>query len=288
MKKMIPFIAATIMLVSCEREKPEMAKANPQADSLLKIANQSEETVNEFIASFNEIERNLDSVAVKQRIISMNSEKTGKDLKPDQKARILYQINAINRLMEENTKKIAELNRKLKRSNRSNKHLNETIETLTSQLETKNTELVALNERLTQLDSQVAQLKISVDSLTQESVANTASINDKVTALHTAYYVVGKKKELQEANLIDRKGGLLGIGRTSELSADFDPNKFTKIDYTQTSFIPVNSEAKIITVHPSDSYTLDTDVKHKDHVKNIIITDPEKFWSASKYLVVVK
>ena len=45
---------------------------------------------------------------------------------------------------------------------------------------------------------------------------------------------------------------------------------------------------KIITSHPSESYTLEKDAAKKDKVKNIVITNPDKFWSASKYLVVVK
>jgi hypothetical protein len=45
---------------------------------------------------------------------------------------------------------------------------------------------------------------------------------------------------------------------------------------------------KIITSHPSDSYTLDKDASDKDKVTNIVITNSEKFWSTSKYLVVVK
>ena len=114
------------------------------------------------------------------------------------------------------------------------------------------------------------------------------SIADKTMALHTAYYIIGKSNDLKEAKIIDRKGGLLGIGRTSKLNSDFDNSKFTRIDYTQISTIAVNSDMKIISNHPTSSYTLDKDEKDKDLVKNIVITNPENFWSASKYLVIVK
>ena len=101
--------------------------------------------------------------------------------------------------------------------------------------------------------------------------------------------MIGKTKELQEANLINKAGGLLGIGRTPKLSESFDKEKFTRIDYTQISSIPVNSDGvKIITIHPADSYILDKDTKDKNLVKSIVITNAEKFWSASKYLVIIK
>src|SRR5207253_11489062 len=82
-------------------------------------------------------------------------------------------------------------------------------------------------------------------------------------------------------------GGLLGMGKTSKLSSNFDNSKFTKIDYTQTTVIAVNSDnVKIITSHPTDSYKMENDSKKKGVVRNLVITNPEKFWSASKYLVV--
>ena len=81
----------------------------------------------------------------------------------------------------------------------------------------------------------------------------------------------------------------MGLGKTARLNSNIDNNKYTKIDYTQTMTIPINSDGvKIVTSHPADSYTLDKDAKNKDMVINLTITNPEKFWSASKYLVIVK
>ncbi len=286
--KNIISIFCLALITACNTRDTEVATntPDPEKDSLIRITTERDESINELLASFNEIERNLDSVAVKQQIIYATTEK-GKDLKRAQKDRIINEIQAINTLMSENVKEISSLKKKLSKSSRKNKQLDETILTLSNQLEQKNIELTALNERLNQLDSEVAQLKMSVDTLTQQNLAKEGTIKENVTALHTAYYVVGKSKELQEARLIDKKGGLLGIGKTPALSENFDTNKFTKIDYTQTGTIPVNGDhVKIITVHPAGSYTMDKE--GKNIVKNIVITDPEKFWSASKYLVIVK
>jgi len=86
--------------------------------------------------------------------------------------------------------------------------------------------------------------------------------------------------------VIDRTGGLLGIGKSSRLASNFDNKNFTRIDYVQVNTIPIDSKgAKIITTHPADSYTLN---KEKDKVVSINITNAERFWSASKYLVIVK
>ncbi|MBA3680285.1 MAG: hypothetical protein H0W73_03720 [Bacteroidetes bacterium] len=278
-------IAATALLsvtaCSPEGETAEQKRAREVQDSLVALINDKETSVNDFIAAFDEVERNLDSVSVHQNVILMHSDG---DMKLNQKVRINREIEAINDLMDANRKKLADLSKKLKRSNNKNAQLEKTIATLINQLAQKDSELASLNQRLTELDAQVAQLKTSVDTLSSQGVSKTQIINERTSALHTAYYRVGDSKELRKAKLIERKGGVLGLGKTSQLNRDLDKSKFTQIDYTQTTTIPINSkDFKMITPHPSDSYKLD---KTDKMVNCILIINPEKFWSESKYLVV--
>ena len=285
MKNIIIISAAVLIMSACNQN--ELADSNRQNDSLLSVINERDSFINDFITSFNEVEQNLDSVAAKQHIITVNSDNGG-ELQMTQKSRINKEIAAINDLMDQNRNKIAELNLKIKNSSNKNSQHVKMITALNEQILKKDIELTDLNTRLSALNAQVATLETSVDTLTVLNDMQARTITDKTMALHTAYYVVGKSNELQEANIIDRKGGLLGIGRTSKLSEDFDNSKFTRIDYSQTNTIPVNSDMKIITSHPSSSYTFDKDDKDKDFVKNIVITNSEMFWSASKYLVIVR
>jgi DNA repair exonuclease SbcCD ATPase subunit len=284
-KNYILISAAAILASACNQA--ELDKSKKQNDSLLTIINEREASLTDFVISFNEVERNLDSVAERQNIIVLNSDENG-ELKATQKSRINAEIEAINKLMEKNSKTIAELINKQKNSLNKNKELEKMIFTLNNQLVLKQIELTELNIRLKNLDTEVAELKNCVDTLIRDSNAKSITIANDTRSRHTAYYVTGKSKELQEANIIDRKGGLLGMGKTSKLSPDIDNTKFTQIDYTQITTIAINGAIKIITTHPTDSYELDMDPKVKNLVLNILITNPEKFWSASKYLVVVK
>ena len=277
MKKYLA-VAVSVLLAACTNQT-EISNVNLQRDSLIAVINQRDSSLNDFMNSFVEVEHNLDSVAVKQNLISSNVSNMG-EFKQTAKDRINAEIAAINKLMNENRQKIASLNGKLKSSNSKNEQLQKMVMALNEQLAAKDKELAALNFKLAEMNGQIVQLQISVDTLS-------SAVATQTTSLHTAYYVIGKSKDLQEAKIIDRTGGVLGIGRTSKLSPDVDNSKFTRVDLTQIGSIPIDSKnVKIITSHPVNSYNLDKD--KGDVVKNIVITDPQKFWSASKYLVVVK
>ncbi|MBL0052565.1 MAG: hypothetical protein IPP29_14170 [Bacteroidetes bacterium] len=285
MKKYLIIAAVAISASACNQK--ELADAQVKNDSLESVVIQRDMTLDEFITSFNEVEQNLDSVASKQQIIAINSVTDG-ELKPSQKARINAEIEAINNLMTNNRNKIAELDKKYKSSANKNAAMLKSITTMTKQLEQKESELVMLNEKLNNLNAQVVQLQTSVSNLIDDGNTKSQIIAANTSALHTAYYVVGKSNALREAKVIDRTGGLLGIGKTSELSDEIDNNNFTRIDYTQTTSIPVNSKnVKLITSHPASSYTLQKDAIDEKFCINLVITNPEKFWSASKYLVLV-
>lgn len=275
--------ASLLMMVACKNPLTD-EKVIEQRDSLMLVIDERESSVNDFINSFNEVERNLDMVSSKQNIILNNSFKD--DIKATQKDRINTEIKAINELMERNTQKIKDLSKKLNRTDKKNQQLIKTIDFLNEQLSQKYAELAKLNEHLNVLNAEVSILKTYVDTLSSANMAQMQTINSKTKELHTAYYIVGTSKELEKANLIDKEGGLLGMGKISKLSENLDRNMFVQIDYTETMTIPVSSKhMKIVTTHPSDSYTLD---KTDKMVNSITIINPEKFWSASKYLVVTK
>ena len=75
------------------------------------------------------------------------------------------------------------------------------------------------------------------------------------------------------------------MGKTANINKDFDQNAFNKIDITKTPAIVINNKkAKIVTDHPSTSYTIHGDKKHVD---SLSINDYKAFWRSSKYLVIV-
>lgn len=291
--KIIP-MAALLALLNSSCNNGELDRSNQQRDSLMNVLKEresglteKESALNEFIESFNEVERNLDCVAVRQHLIYSSTDKSRGEMQGSQRDKINAQIAAINNLMEENRTAIADLQKKLRKSGSKNKKLEEAVATLQGQINQKDSELAALNEKLNALNLKVTQLQTALDSSMTMNSSQSQTIQENLAALHTAYYLVASSRDLKEAKIIDRKGGLLGIGKTSKLSENFDRNKFTKIDYTATSSIPVNSkQVRLITNHPPDAYQMERDAKDKDVVTSIVVTNAERFWSVSKFLVI--
>lgn len=286
MKIYLILILSTLIIFSACNREAEQQKAAYKLDSINSVVNTKDSTINDLLSSFTEIQENLDSVAIMQGIISTEIKEGKNELSGNAKSLINSQIAAINDLMIQNRKKIEGLNRNLKRSSLKINQLEKMITGLNESIAQKNTELQSLNEMLTSANVLVAQLQVSVDTLSSANSSQSQIIANQKEAINTAYYLVGKSKDLEQMKIIDKTGGLLGIGKTSKLNSDIDNNKFTRIDNTQTLSIPINSKkAKVITTHPTDSYSLD---KENGEFTNLRITQPDKFWSASKYLAVLK
>jgi predicted RNase H-like nuclease (RuvC/YqgF family) len=278
-------LGAAIFLSACNTDNTDYKKFVYRVDSLNIAISARDSTINDFISSFNDIEKNLDSVSLKQGVIATSISKKGTEMKENIKERINQQIAGINDLMEQNRNKIEELKKNLNRNSYKISQFKKMIAELNDQIVKKDQELEALNTQLNTVNAQVAELKTSMDTLTSKNSSQSQTIADQTASMHTAYYLIGKSKDLESMKVIDKKGGLLGIGKTPKLNSDFNKDIFKKIDYTQVMTIPINSKkATIITAHPSDSYSLE---KENDQYTNLKIIQPEKFWSASKYLVVV-
>ena len=186
--------------------------------------------------------------------------------------------------MKHNKELIAKLQRQVREGSTRSAEFKKMVESLTKELEDKNNELQQLRAELEQknihiaeLDQTVAELNTNVTELKEEAAKNAETISNQDKELHTVYYVFGTKKELK-ANNIYQSGDVLK-------KDNFNKNYFTKADMRVDKEIKLCSKsAKILTTHPAGTYTLQQDAQ-KQYV--LRITNPEKFWSTSKYLVVM-
>ena len=186
--------------------------------------------------------------------------------------------------MKQNQALVQELNRDLNQSQIKIEGFKSIVANLNDRVQSKNKEIASLNEQLKDKKIKIGQLYYSVDSLTFENKAKEEVIEEKIDELNTGYYAIGTFKELRDKNVITKEGGFLGFGKTEDLKDDFNTNYFSKVDIRkQQSFLIYADKAEVVTNHPKGSY----EIKGADgKADSLIVTNPEAFWKATKYLVI--
>lgn len=283
-------VPAMLLTLSCNKQKAEIERLKAKNDSLMAIGFAKDTTVMSYVRAFNEIQSNLDSIKLKENIISQNTQ-GGTELQANAKDQVTSDINAIYQLLQKNRELVAQLRSKLKKSDVRIVELEKMIESLNKQIEEKDVEIASLKDQLANLNikveglsSQVSSLNKTVDNLSSENKSKQQTIAEKTAELNTAYYVVGTTKELKEKNIITKEGGFIGLGKSKTVKSDFDKTYFTKIDVTKFKGLPVfKKKATLLTTHPAGSYSL----VGKKAVDSLVVKNPAEFWSASKYLVII-
>ena len=281
MKKLFFMVCcAALLMTGCKDGKnaPGLASVQ-QTDSLNDVIAQKDSEINEMMGTLNDIEEGFRLINEAENRVALlkNGEGTSK------KQNLKENIQFIAERMKLNRELIAKLQKQLESSTLKGGQLKKTIDNLTAQLEEKDKQLLALREELdkkdihiSELDETIGNLNINVSNLSADNQQKAETINAQDKQLNTAWYVFGTKKELKGQHILE--GGKV-------MNGNFNKNYFTKVDIRNTTEIKLYSKsAKLLTAHPASSYSLTHDAS-KQYV--LRITNPQIFWSTSKYLVVL-
>lgn len=281
MKKLFFMVCCAALLVTgCKDGKnaPGLASVQ-QTDSLNDVIAQKDSEINEMMGTLNDIEEGFRLINEAENRVALlkNGEGTSK------KQNLKENIQFIAERMKQNRELIAKLQKQLESSTLKGGQLKKTIDNLTAQLEEKDKQLLALREELdkkdihiSELDETIGNLNTNVSNLSADNQQKAETINAQDKQLNTAWYVFGTKKELKGQHILE--GGKV-------MNGNFNKNYFTKVDIRNTTEIKLYSKsAKLLTAHPASSYSLTHDAS-KQYV--LRITNPQIFWSTSKYLVVL-
>jgi uncharacterized protein (DUF2384 family) len=287
MKKYLIFLLIPIIF-ACEPSKP---KLNPEVEALkvenqklMSQAQQKDSAYSQLFESLNQIEQNLSLIRNKQKLIQ-ESTHTGVEMKADVREKIAENIKAINDLMARNRGMVNSLNEKMKGLNIEIEGFKQSVESLTATVTQKETEIADLKTKLTAMNFTVETLNSRIDTLRTVNQEKDTKIAGQIEVMNTAYYVFGTSKELVAKGVITKEGGFIGIGKANKVNNALNKEYFTKVDITKFNEIPLGvKKARLLTIHPSDSYRFDGTKKSVD---KFVITDPTSFWKGSKYLVIV-
>lgn len=169
-----------------------------------------------------------------------------------------------------------------------------------TQLREYESSIASLRQSVQQQQMEIALLSQRVDSLGRENVV-IAAARDSVTRVANAmaaqedsvWVAIGTEKELAEKGVVRREGGTLlmfGRGKTLVPGRSFDPSAFTAISKSKDLSIMLPKADKDYRVVSRQSLAYADLPRPQDAIVRgeLRITDPEKFWAPSRYLILVQ
>lgn len=277
----ICFVSLALLLYGCKEYKAPVANRPTVAkdDSLQQIISQRDTQINNMMATMNEIQEGFNEISEAENRVNLIQD----DERADKASQIKEDIKFIADRMQQNRELIKKLQGQLRDSDFKSQELKKVIANMLRQLDEKDqqlqqlrAELDAKNIHIAELDETISNLNNNVTELKSKSDEKSQIINNQETQLNTAWYVFGTRPELKDQRI------LMG---DKVLQQNFNKNYFTKIDIRVTREIKLYSKsARLLTSHPAGSYELTRD---NNKMYTLAITNPQLFWSTSKYLVVV-
>lgn len=287
MKKLLYLFTAILFVSSCGNEADLEAQLESmrQDNEDLKMQNEQISEKDLLITQYSEfildVQSNLNQIRNRENTVLLPR---GGDMTIQTPEQIKKDLQELGALLADNKKKIASMKSKLSNSTIQMDDLEKVIRNLSAQAEEREVKILGMKSELSDMGVAFDELMAAYENNIEVIAEKEETIENQDNLLHTAYYAFGTKKELKENNVISAEGGFIGIGKTKTLKDDFNKKYFTKVNTKELTAIPMGvKKAEIITTHPAGSYEL----VGEDTVEKITILDADKFWSVSKYLVVV-
>lgn len=279
MKRLSLFALAAVLLAGGCVERRPIERVDLQRDSLQQVVDRKDSLIEAVFADINAITENLAQIKVREHIISTAP--------AEGVVRPIDQVNsdlaAIEQLLAENRAKIANLQQSAARLRQAKLRIGE-LERL---IEGLNTQLDGKNAEISQLRTELAEQALAMQQLNEQLAAEQSSRRAAVDSLaqrndlldrelHTVYYIVGQRRQLLEAEIIDRS---LKVAGNNSLEG------FLQADSRELVEIPIRQKrVTVVTAHPEGSYRL---IRNSDKsVQKLVITDPERFWESSRVLII--
>lgn len=275
---------AVLALAACTKTEEKNETAVP-----IEVQNASNEELQQAVVDRDELlslvtQINNDVVKIKEMegLISINGTET-----PNKRTQLLNDMEAIKASLAEKQSRLEELESRLKSSNLYNEKLESTISSLKTQIEQQSAEIASLNARLGEANEVIRQQSATIDTLTTtvserntQLAASQQTNIDLTNDLNRCYYAVGSEKTLKEQKIIEKSF----LRKTKILPSDFNQSYFTEADKSKLTEINLYAKkAEVMTQQPKDSYEL---VDGDNGMKVLKITNPDKFWNVSNFLVV--
>ena len=287
MKKIVltaALVFVAMNFTSCNQK--ELDNRQYKIDSLQSIVDTKDAEIDSLFVMLNEIEDNLSMINSKYSTVQeMRRNNIEGDV--NQRKQIAEQMSAIETMMADNKKKIAQLNQRVGTLDKKAADLEAFITRLEERAAQQEQQIAALTAELENSKLVIKGLNKDVSDLTAQNQEKANYIAQQTAEANRAWFVVGSYNELKEAGIVTKTGGFIGIGRKQGTVADMNTELFTEIDRTKVTTISINKKkAVVISQHPDNSYELVADEENDAVTAYLRILNPTQFWKYTDYLVI--
>jgi hypothetical protein len=276
MKKIAVIMVLGVLMASCTNNEEELLQLKAANEELKEDIRSKDLAVSDLLDGLESIQLDMRDITEREQLLD-GLKAADVELKGSPQQAILEDIALVDGLIKKNQDKIQALELKLKSSDGKLYEFERVVANLKMDLLDREKEIDQFKAHLVELEEGYAVL---LDDYNEQMLIS--EMQDE--ALHKAYFAYGSKQELEEMHVAEKEGGVLGMGSTWKLKDDLNKEYFTELDIREVQRLPLESEkVEMISTHPAESYEL---IKDGEMYKEIVITDPNEFWSNSKYLAV--
>lgn len=286
------FIAICLINFGCQGKTADITELLDERDSLKMVTEQQRKDLAGMDELMGIVTSSLDSITAQEGMIKMKANEGSKVSKEELKSQLEFLANLVARQHS----RITALSDSLRAKNDTTataqpsariSQLLAIIDYLNQQLDEKTATIQKLRAQLNSQSVDIATLRTTVSSLntsvsnlttTNEAQQQALKVQDEV--INEGYVCIGTKKQLSSQGLLQRKN----VFSKRKLNIDgVGAANMQKVDIRVCVSIPVqSSKIKLLTSHPSSSYSISTSGK----TSTLTISNPTSFWSVSNYLII--
>ena len=282
MKRVALFSMAALLMGACGGGG-DTTRLQSQVDSLRQADEQHKQELNDVVSFVDALSEGLDAISVQEDQLFDGSLEN----KVNAREEMLKRLETFSETLTAQRDRIKALSDSLLARGAKIEKLQSLITLLNQQMDQKDKMISQLRTELNNKNVDIANLKSHVGKLTKanqefaEYVENQLKAEQESAERDNAVYVVVGSAEILKQAGITSGGGFLS---KKKVSADIPKEYLTKKDKRNFTQLEIPSaKPKIVSNMPKKSYKIE---KTGSDQSLLTITDPDSFWSQTRYLVI--
>jgi uncharacterized protein YoxC len=287
-------LAASLLLLigGCNTRNAEMEKQTSELQAknaqLSQELSSRDEYIESVTESINNVYTSLEGLKAKEKIVLNEANSLEAKTKPTSKElreSLLKQITTIDSTLKDNRKRISDLQSKVSSYRAQFAGLKNMVNTLKQTIEEREQTIAQLETKIGGLETELGDKIRQISQRDSTIQLQHSTIDAQRKTINTAFYIIGKRKDLEAKGIIKKEGGFLWglLGSTTIMANGFNRDDFRPIDRTENSVIEINGT--IDEIVPKRDLRFFT-TKSTNNTSTLTVTQPDNFWQ-DDYLVII-